>query len=78
MADNVARFFHIPSSKMKGKKWTVRMLPSGEWRCECPDFIFTKHGQEPCKHVKIAMEILAKGEEAASKVEIYNLTNGNQ
>lgn len=48
-----ARFFTIPSETIKGKKYTVRHLPTGEWKCECPQSIFRN---SECKHIKKAQE----------------------
>lgn len=43
---NFAQFFTVPSQTTFGKVYTVRRLPSGELRCNCPAFIFRNN----CKH----------------------------
>ncbi len=47
-----ARFFQIESESVEGKKYIVRHLPNGEWRCNCPRFIF----RNQCKHVEKAKQ----------------------
>jgi hypothetical protein len=47
---NEARFFKVDSFSTEGIIYTVRQLPTGEWRCECPAFVFGKN--KMCNHIR--------------------------
>lgn len=34
------------------KEYTVRQLDSGEWRCDCPNFIFNERKIGSCNHIR--------------------------
>lgn len=67
-----AIFFHIPSQNKKEtqKDYKVIRRPSGEWKCECPAYIFERGY---CKHIKIAIERYERSERVARGVRIYGL-----
>jgi predicted nucleic acid-binding Zn finger protein len=46
---NKAVFYEIPSTTIKGKKYIVRKMPDGFWKCSCPRFVF--NGKK-CRHIK--------------------------
>lgn len=43
-----ALFFYVQSATDPKKQYTVRRLNDGEWRCECPHFVFRK---KECSHI---------------------------
>lgn len=45
----------IPSESGSRKKYIVRLTAKGEWRCDCPAFVFSK--DDNCKHLKTASEL---------------------
>lgn len=45
-----AIFVQVESQSTPGKFYTVRQLPSGEVRCDCPKFVFSR--QAVCKHTQ--------------------------
>jgi len=60
MTKETVRFYRVPSFTSPDKiKYTVRLLlPSGEWRCNCPFFLFNEKkmkakGLVPkCNHIR--------------------------
>lgn len=53
----MARFYKINSFTNPAKQYTVRHLDSGEWRCDCPLFVFNERKMNECKHIKEAKRI---------------------
>ena len=47
-----AEFFKVMSHSKSDKFYTVRHLPTGEWRCDCPRSVFAKRNDPPCKHIQ--------------------------
>ena len=43
-----AIFFKVNSSSTPNKQYMVRRLDTGEWRCECPHFVFRS---KECTHI---------------------------
>ena len=52
-----AKFYKIKSFTTPGVVYTVRRLPTGEWRCDCPYFIFQKGKKPMCDHIRKARHI---------------------
>lgn len=44
-----AKFYKVKGTE---KEYTVRELPNGEWRCDCPNFVFNWKKIGECKHIK--------------------------
>ena len=53
-----ARFFKVKSFTIPGVEYDVRQLPTGEWKCSCPNFIFSENKRTRlgkttmCDHIK--------------------------
>lgn len=56
-----ATFYVVKSETKKGKKYTVRLMPHGEWYCSCPHNVFTR---KQCKHIEYAQNIRRKCNES--------------
>lgn len=66
MEDNVslkAKFFKVPS-RTRDKYHTVRLMPNGEWRCDCEHFTFTN---KLCYHIEYAKVNYSRGERSKNK-----------
>lgn len=50
------RIIVIKSFTDPNKEYMVRVLDTGEWRCNCPSFILRRAGSEICKHILKARE----------------------
>lgn len=44
-----AQFYKINSFTNPEKAYMVRHMPSGEWVCGCPSFLFRN---QPCDHIR--------------------------
>lgn len=52
-----AKFFKIKSFSTQGKTYTVRKMPDGFYRCDCPHFVFRG---EKCNHIRKIQKIKLK------------------
>ena len=43
VAEGKARFFKVASFSQEGKTYLIRQLPTGEWKCNCPNFVFNEN-----------------------------------
>lgn len=41
----------IESFTEKNKRYVIRQMPDGDYRCSCPDFVFRERKKQKCKHV---------------------------
>lgn len=44
-----ARFFTVQSFSNPNKRYVVRQTSDGEWRCDCPFFVFRN---KKCDHIR--------------------------
>ena len=51
MATTNWQTYALLSSSQGGKEWRVQINPEGQFRCNCPSFIFCK-GIKACKHTR--------------------------
>jgi hypothetical protein len=65
----VSIFFNVESHTRKGKYYTVRRLPNGQWKCECPIQVYKNI---LCKHIIQAKQITAVIASEEAKKHINN------
>lgn len=52
-----AKFYQVKSFTKKGVVYTVRKLPTGEWLCSCPNFLFRN---SKCNHIRQVQHLKLK------------------
>jgi hypothetical protein len=60
--------WRVPSARRPDLSYTVEQDEWGEWRCECPHFVFRCRGSRrwhDCKHIVAVREQLAQTEEVS-------------
>lgn len=56
---NKARFFKVKSFHHENY-YTVRNLPTGEWKCSCPYFVFKQRLITKCDHIRKVQHLKLK------------------
>jgi len=43
--------YRVPSYTEEGKRYIVRQFEDGDYRCDCPNFIFKEYEIGVCNHI---------------------------
>ena len=59
-----AKFYNVPSFTKSGVDYQVIKLSSGDWRCNCPHYVFR---DKKCNHIRKMQHLKYRGNNKSSR-----------